>query len=323
MTPETFYTRSGPVNIAYQVFGDGPHDLILVPGWVSNIDVFWEEPTVARFFQGLANFSRVLLFDKRGTGLSDRVAGIPTLEDRMDDVRAVMNAADSSGATLFGYSEGGPMCALFAATYPERTRALVLMGSYARKQSAPDYECGLSVESSEQLLRDVESRWGSHLDIEQRVPSLASNQRFRRWLAKFMRAGASPASAAALTEMNLQIDVRPILPSIRVPTLILHAKRDRIVNVEAGRHLAQHIPDADLVEFDADDHVPYGDSMGRVLDEAQRFVTGRSGALADAGQVLVSQTVIDLVAGSGIQFENKSVHRLKGIDGDWSVCAAK
>lgn len=440
MLPETLYTRSGSTNIAYQVFGNGPHDLLLVPGWVSNIDTFWEEPTVARFFQGLADFSRVLLFDKRGTGLSDRVAGIPTLEDRMDDVRAVMNAAGSKEATLFGYSEGGPMCALFAATYPERTRALVLMGSYARRQSAPDYECGLSDENSEQLLKDIESRWGSPLDIEQRIPSFASNQRFRRWWAKFMRAGASPASAAALMRMNFEIDVRPILPSIRVPALILHAVRDRIVMVEAGRYLARHIPKAVLIELDADDHVPFGDSMDRVLDETRKFITGRSdvssddrvvstimftdivdstraaaqlgdsawrdlldahhatvrgeltvhrgtevkttgdgfhatfdgparaircgraicesvealglkvrvgihtgecvrrgdeleglavhiaariGTLAAAGQVLVSQTVRDLVAGSGIQFESMGIHQLKGVDGEWSVCAVR
>lgn len=440
MLPETRYTRSGSVNIAYQVFGDGPHDLLFVPGWISNIDTFWEEPTVVRFFEGLAKFSRVILFDKRGTGLSDRVTGIPTLEDRMDDVRAVMNAADSKDATLFGYSEGGPMCALFAATYPERTRALVLMGSYARRRSAPGYECGLSDDNSGRLLEEIESGWGTPLDIDRRIPSLASNQRFRRWWAKFMRAGASPASAAALTKMNYQIDVRPILPSIRVPTLILHAKRDRIVDVTAGRYLAQHTPDARLVEFDTDDHVPFGDSMGQVLDETQRFVTGRSevysddrivstimftdivdstrvvaemgdtvwrdaleahhaavrgelavhrgteikttgdgfhatfdgparaircgqaicqsiealglevrvgihtgecvrsgdelegiavhiaariGGLAGAGQVLVSQTVRDLVAGSGIQFENRGVHQLKGVEGEWSVCAAK
>ena len=438
MPPDTIYTRSGSVNIAYQVFGDGPRDLLLVPGWVSNIDVFWEEPTVVRFFEGLAEFSRVLLFDKRGTGLSDRVSGIPTLEDRMDDVRAVMNAADSKEATLFGYSEGGPMCALFAATYPERTHALVLMGSYARRQSAPDYKYGLSDENSEQLLKAIELEWGSPLDIEQRIPSLAANPRFKSWWAKFMRAGASPASAAALMRMNFQIDVRPILQSIRIPTLILHAKHDRVVDIGAGRYLAQNIPNARLVEIDANDHVPFGDSMVQILDETQQFVTGRSdihgddrvvstimftdivdstrvaaemgdstwrdsldahhmmvrrqlaihrgteikttgdgfhatfdgparaircgqaicqsvevlglrvrvgihtgecvrlgdelegiavhiaariGALAEAGQVLVSQTVRDLVAGSGIQFDNRGVHQLKGVDGEWVVCA--
>jgi pimeloyl-ACP methyl ester carboxylesterase len=440
MPPDTIYTRSGSVNIAYQVFGDGPRDLLLVPGWISNIDVFWEEPTVVRFFEGLAEFSRVLLFDKRGTGLSDRVSGIPTLEDRMDDVRAVMNAANSKQATLFGYSEGGPMCALFAATYPERTDALVLMGSYARRQSAPDYKYGLTDENSEQLLEEIESAWGSPLDIEQRIPSLAANPRFRSWWAKFMRAGASPASAAALMRMNFQIDVRPILQSIRIPTLILHAKHDRVVDIGAGRYLAQNIPNARLVEIDANDHVPFGDSMVQILDEIQQFVTGRSdihgddrvvstimftdivdstrvaaemgdstwrdsldahhvmvrrqlavhrgteikttgdgfhatfdgparaircgqaicqsvetlglkvrvgihtgecvrlggelegiavhiaariGALAEAGQVLVSQTVRDLVAGSGIQFDSQGVHQLKGVDGEWTVCAVK
>ena len=302
MLPETFYTRSGSVNIAYQVFGNGSHDLVLVPGWVSNVDVFWEEPTVVRFFEGLAKFSRVLLFDKRGTGLSDRVTGIPTLEDRMDDVRAVMNAADSKDVTLFGYSEGGPMCALFAATYPERTRALVLMGSYARRRSAPDYECGLSDENTGQLLEDIESGWGSPLDIERRIPSLASNPRFKRWWAKFMRAGASPASAAALMKMNFQIDVRPILPSIRVPALILHAKRDRIVDVESGRYLAQHIPNAGLIEFDADDHVPFGDSMSQVLVETQKFVTGRSDVYSD-DRVLSTIMFTDIVNSTRVATE--------------------
>jgi pimeloyl-ACP methyl ester carboxylesterase len=239
--PETRYARAGATHIAYQVFGEGPRDLVLVPGWISNVDVFWDEPVVARFLRALATFNRVLLFDKRGTGLSDPVPGVATLEQRMDDVRAVMDEVGSRKATLLGYSEGGPMCALFAASHPDRTHALVLMSSYARRLAAPDYPAGLSPDLRHELTEMTRTRWGTAFDLEARIPSLASNERFRRWWAKFSRSGASPSQAMALLEMNYRIDARAILPSIRVPTLVLHAVRDRIVDVGAGRYLAQHI----------------------------------------------------------------------------------
>ena len=302
MVPETRYAKGGSTNIAFQVFGEGPRDLVLVPGWVSNVDMFWDEPVVARFFQALSSFSRVILFDKRGTGLSDRTTQSPLLEERMDDVRAVLDAAESSSATLLGYSEGGPMCALFAASYPERTDALVLMGSYARRTWAEDYPWGLSSSERESMLDGISSGWGTALDIEARIPSLANVPRFRNWWARFLRAGASPAGAKALQLMNMEIDVRPVLPSITVPTLILHAKRDRIISIEAGRYLASQIPGARLVELDADDHVPFGDGMESIADEIQKFLTGHSKVLED-DRIVTTIMFTDIVDSTRIASE--------------------
>ena len=248
MVPQTQYARAGSVHIAYQVFGEGPVDLVLVPGWVSNVDVFWDEPIVARFLQGLAAFCRVILFDKRGTGLSDRVTDTPLLEDRMDDVRAVMDAVGSRQAVLAGYSEGGPMCLLFASTWPERTRALVTIGSYARRRSADDYPFGLPPAADQHILDMIREGWGGPMDIDIRAPTLSTDQRFCRWWARYLRAGASPASILALHAANSQIDVRPVLSAIRVPTLVLHATHDQTIPVESSRYLAEHIPGASLVE---------------------------------------------------------------------------
>ncbi len=215
MKPETRYARSGDVNIAYQVVGEGPRDLVLVPGWVSNIEVFWEEPTAARFFERLGAFTRLVLFDKRGTGLSDRVDSIPNLETRMDDVRAVMDAIRSPRATLLGYSEGGPMCALFSATYPERTAALIMIGSYARRIWAPDYPCGTPRQEWEEFIERTVREWGGPVGLEARAPSVAADPRFREWWAHFLRLGASPGAGRAVLRMNTDIDVRSILPAIR------------------------------------------------------------------------------------------------------------
>lgn len=179
MRPETHYARSGDVNIAYQVVGEGPRDLVLVPGWMSNVEVFWEEPSVVRFFERLASFTRLILFDKRGTGLSDRVPDIPNLETRMDDVRAVMDAVRSPRAALLGYSEGGPMCALFSATYPERTAALIMIGSYARRIWAPDYPCGMTREEWEQFVEMTVRGWGGPVGLDVRGPTMAGDPRFR------------------------------------------------------------------------------------------------------------------------------------------------
>src|SRR5688572_19164472 len=179
MHPETRYTRNADVHIAYQVIGDAPRDLVLVPGWVSNIEMFWEEPTVARFFERLASFSRLILFDKRGTGLSDRVAEMPNLETRMDDVRAVMDAVGSERAALFGYSEGGPMCALFAATYPARTSALVMLGGYARLKRTSDHPWGREPADQQAWLDRCEREWGGPLDLDRRAPTLHRDQRLR------------------------------------------------------------------------------------------------------------------------------------------------
>lgn len=274
MLPETRYTRSGDVNIAYQVLGNGPLDLVVVPGWVSNIDVCWEEPTFARFLTQLASFSRLILFDKRGTGLSDRVADMPSLEVRMDDVRAVMDAVGSEVAALFGFSEGGTMCALFAATYPGRTSALIMNGAFARRTWAPDYPWGQTEEQVQTFLDKIESEWGGPVKIDVHAPSMAQDARFRQWWARRLRASASPAAAAALMRMNAEIDIRQILPAIRVPTLILHSVNDRVTDIGAARYMAARIPGGKLVELDGTDHIPYGDNSEVILGEIEEFLTG-------------------------------------------------
>jgi pimeloyl-ACP methyl ester carboxylesterase len=274
MPPQTRYTKSGAVNIAYQVVGKGPPDLVLVPGWVSNMDVCWEEPSFSRFLTRLASFSRLILFDKRGTGLSDRVADMPSLEVRMDDVRAVMDAVGSERSALFGYSEGGPMCALFAATYPERTSALVMAGSYARRLSAPDYPWGLSDGQFHAFLEQVERAWGEAVGVEERAPSMQHDEPFRQWWARSQRMSASPAAAITLVRMNAQIDVRDVLPAIRIPTLILHSVNDRTIDVGGSRYMAERIPGAKLVELRGVDHIPWLSDADTVLEEIEEFLTG-------------------------------------------------
>lgn len=312
MKIETHYAKSGDVNIAYQVVGDGPRDLVVVPGWISNIDLFWEEPRVAHFFTRLASFSRLILFDKRGTGLSDRVAAIPNLETRMDDVRAVMDAVSSAQAALFGISEGGPMCTLFGATFPERTTALIMSSSYARRMWAPDYPWGTARDTWEDFLDSVVRDWGGTTGLDERAPSLAGEVSFRDWWARFVRQSASPSAGRAVWSMIADIDVRHVLPAIRVPTLIIHNAGDRNVPVEHGRYMAERIPGAKYVELPGIDHIPFVGNIG-----------ARIAALAKGGEVLVSNTVKDLVAGSGLTFEDRGYHTLKGLPGESRLFAVK
>jgi pimeloyl-ACP methyl ester carboxylesterase len=439
MTPQTRYAKSGDVNIAYQVVGDGPRDLIVVPGWMSNIEVFWDEPAVARFLRRLASFSRLILFDKRGTGLSDRLSDLPDLETRMDDVRAVMDAVGSERATLCGYSEGGAMCMLFSATYPTRTTALITIGSFARQRDAPDYPWGRTHEQQVEWLNTIRQDWGGPVGFDARAPSIAHDERVRQWWARFLRMSASPAAALAFTRMNYEIDVRHVLPAIHVPTLLLHAVGDMVADVRASRYMAERIPGAKLVELPSKDHLPWGADADAILDEIEEFLTGqrhgpepdrilatilftdivgstdraaelgdqrwrdllenfysvvrrelsrfrgvevstagdgvlatfdgpargircarsiadavlplglsvrtglhtgeceiiednvggiavhtaaRVATLAHPDEVLVSHTVKDLVAGSGIRFESRGTHVLKGVPGDWPLFAA-
>jgi pimeloyl-ACP methyl ester carboxylesterase len=438
--PETRYAKSGDVSIAYQVVGDAPPDVVFVMGWVSHLDLFWEEPSFARFLTRLASFSRLILFDKRGTGLSDRVSTdrLPTLEERMDDVRAVMDAVGSERAALVGVSEGAPMCTLFAATYPERTTALVMIGGYARRVHGDDHPWAPTIEEREAYLEELERMWGGPVAIETRMPSIANDERVRRWWATYLRMSASPGAVAALTRMNWHVDVRDVLPSVRVPTLVLHRSADALMPVENGRYLAAHIPGAGYVELPGDDHLPFAGDQDAILDEIEEFLTGvrrgpdadrvlatvlftdivgstehaarlgdrawralldrhqglvrtelerwrgrevdtagdgflatfdgpgravrcacairdgvralgheiragvhtgevelhgegvagiavhigaRVAALAGAGEVLVSSTVRDLVVGSGIAFEDRGVHELKGAPGEWRLFA--
>src|SRR5439155_12683767 len=229
----------------------------------SQVEAVWEEPTHEAFLRRLASFSRLILFDKRGTGLSDRVSvdRLPTLEDRMDDVRAVMDAAGSERAALCGVSEGGVMCALFAATYPQRTRALVLYGTYARRLWAPDYPWGPRASEREPYIADVERQWGGPAQLDILAPSAADDPRLRDWFSRYLRVSASPGAAVALLRMNSQVDIRPILPTIRVPTLIMHRTGDLDIDVGGSRYMAEQIPGARYVELPGSDHLWFvGDS---------------------------------------------------------------
>jgi DNA-binding winged helix-turn-helix (wHTH) protein/pimeloyl-ACP methyl ester carboxylesterase len=270
----TRYARSGDVNIAYQVIGDGPFDLVFVMGWVSHLEYFWAEPSFARFLRRLASFSRLILFDKRGTGLSDRVTALPTLEQRMDDVRAVMDAVGSERAALLGISEGGPMCSLFAATYPEKTLALVMIGTYARRLRAPDYPWGPTKAEHEAFLDEIQRDWGGPVGLGARAPSKLADKTFRDWWATYIRMGASPGAAVKLTRMNADIDVRGVLPSVRVPTLVLHRTGDQTLKVDEGRHVAERIPGARFVELPGIDHLPFVGDQDAILDEIEGFLTG-------------------------------------------------
>ena len=274
--PETMYARSGDVNIAYQVIGDAPLDLVFVMGWVSHMEYFWREPRFARFLLRLASFSRLILFDKRGTGLSDRVPinQLPTLEQRMDDVRAVMDAVGSERAALCGVSEGGPMCSLFAATYPEKTLALVMIGTYAKRIRDAEYPWGSTQEQREQFFEVMRKQWGGPVGIDERAPSVAHDPEFRDWWATYLRMGASPGAALALTQMNAEIDVRNVLPSIRVPSLVIHRSEDQCLKVEEGRFVAERIPGAKFVEFPGNDHLPFVGDQDAILDEMEEFLTG-------------------------------------------------
>jgi len=269
--PETHYAKSGAVHVAYQVLGSGPRDLVFVPGFISNLDHQWEDPGFSHLLHRLASFSRLILFDKRGTGLSDRVpeSDLPSLEQRMDDVRAVLDAVGSKRAALLGASEGGPMAMLFAATYPERTQALLLYGAYAHFHSWV-----MSAERVEAFVQRAETNWGAGEFLRAFAPGQLENERFRQWWARFERLGASPAAAIALARMNAEIDVRDVLPTIAVPTLVIHRSGDVRVNVEAGRYIAGAITGAKYVEIPGTDHLVWVGDIDRVVDEIEEFVSG-------------------------------------------------
>lgn len=266
---ETRYARSGDVHIAYQVVGDGPFDIVFVQGFISNLEVHWEDPGLSHLFNRLGSIARFIVFDKRGSGLSDRVTDMPNLETRMDDVRAVMDAAGSREAALIGASEGGPMSILFAATYPQRTRALILYGAYAHF-----YTWVLSPEQVEQFVASAEESWGTGSSLKSFAPNMISNERFRNWWARFERLGTSPAGAISLARMNGQIDVRDVLSTVRVPTLVIHRDHDPRVKLAAGRYLAVHIPGAKYVEIPGTDHPIWVGDTDRVVDEIEEFLTG-------------------------------------------------
>jgi class 3 adenylate cyclase len=447
MEPKTSYAKSGDVHIAYQTLGNGDRDLILVPGFISHVEHFWEDPGVARFLRRLASFSRLIFFDKRGTGMSDRVPDpeLPTLEQRMDDVRAVMDAVGSERAALFAPSDAGAMATLFAATYPERTAALILYGCFAASAKDPDYPWGMTSDELAEHNRRISERWQQSwgqgaLYLELFAPSMIGDERYEEWFARLERLSVSPGAAITLARMNRQIDVRQLLSAIQVPTLVLHRKDDRVVSVEEGRYLAERIPGAKYVELKGADHWPWTGDADAIIEEVLEFLTGtrelpstdrilttvmftdivgstelaadmgdrrwaellegyqqivrrelarfrgreidtagdgflatfdgparaiqcgsairdavkglgieiraglhtgecevvgekirgvavhigaRVAALAGPGEILVSRTVRDLVAGSGLAFDDRGSHVLKGVPGDWQLFAVQ
>lgn len=308
--PRVSYARSGHVNIAYQVIGSGPLDLVFVMGWVSHLELFWAEPSFARFLERLSRMARVILFDKRGTGLSDRVSvtELPTLEQRMDDVRAVMEAAGSSRAVLLGVSEGGPLCTLFAATHPARTAALIMIGSYARRMRTDGYPWGVTQEERDAFCRTILEEWGGPVGIEERAPSRAGDPAFRHWWASYLRMGASPGAAVALTQMNAAIDVRVVLPTIRVPTLVLHRTGDRCLKVEEGRFLADRIPGAMFVEQPGEDHLPFVGDQDAMLAAIEAFLA-RAHAPRESAGTLATILVVRTDGGGDHQAIRAAIER--------------
>jgi class 3 adenylate cyclase len=296
--PSTHYVKSDDVYIAYQVLGEGSLDLIFVPGFVSNVEAMWQSPNRSRFFRRLASFCRVIIFDKRGTGMSDRSSQIFTLEQRMHDVQSILNEVGSQRAALFGISEGGPMSLLYAATYPERTSALVLYGTYAKRSWSPDYPFGWTDEKWKDVLDNIEHHWGTPqgISVTMWAPSIASDPRAAEGLASYLRASASPGAAAAIMRMNREIDVRHILPATRVPTLILHRTAERVIAVEHARYMAQRIPGAKLVELPGEDHMAWFGDQDSILDEVEQFLTGRRHA-HEPERVLATVLFVD-IAGS-------------------------
>jgi pimeloyl-ACP methyl ester carboxylesterase len=440
--PPVRYARSGDVSVAYRSVGQGPRDIVVVPGYISHLDVMGENPLIFRFFGRLLRFARVTVFDKRGTGMSDPVEGVPTLEDRMDDVRSVMEAAGIKRANLIGNSEGCPMSILFAATHPERVDALVLVGGMARSTWAPDYPWGQPREALVESLEEYTlPRWGEGDSIDYFAPTTAGDPEQRAWWAKMERSGASPSMVRKLSRMFYEVDVRDALPLVQAPTLVLHRKGDRIVSSGASRWMAEQIHGARFVELPGIDHMAYAGDADLLVDEIEEFLTGerpvppqefdrvlatvmfsdivgstertaaagdrswldllerhnavvrreleryrgrevktmgdgfmatfdgparaircataiiqgvhalglrmrvglhtgevelvsnndiggmavniaaRIGARAEPDEVLVSSTVKDLVAGSGIRFEERGSHALKGVPGEWSLHA--
>jgi class 3 adenylate cyclase len=438
MDGRTNYARSGDLSIAYRTFGESEIDLVVVPGFVSHVELLWEHPTTARFMRRLSSFARVITFDKRGQGLSDRPAAPPTLENSMDDLHTVLDAAGSDRAAVFGVSEGGPMSMLFAATYPERVSSLILCGTYAKMVESPDYPWGVPDSALNRWGEVLRRDWGGPVGLGVWAPTMKGDAEFAEWWARLLRQGTSPAGAIALIDLYREIDVRGVLPSISAPTLVMHRSGDRLVLVDQARYLAEHIPGATYIELPGEDHLPWVGDQDAIIDEIEEFLTGshrgqeteralatvvftdivgstekaaalgdkrwrdllerhdaivrnqikihrgrevktmgdgflatfdgparaircaaaardelaaigieirvgihtgevelvgddvggmavnigaRIGALADSGELLVSSTVRELVVGSGLEFDDRGPHDLKGAPGEWRLFA--
>ncbi len=275
LQPETRYARSGPVSVAYQVVGEGAIDLVLVPGFVSHVEVAWEEPRLARFLTRLASFARLIVFDKRGTGMSDPVASPPSIDERMEDIGAVMDAVGSTRAAIFGISEGGTLSLLFGESHPERTHAVVLYGSWARRLAGPDYPYGPTAEQLEEVINGMERAWASGEWWDGGQSNAFDDERHRKWWARYLRMAASPAMAQNVIRMNMRLDIREMLPNINVPTLILHRAGDSWIDVGHAQYLAQHIPNATYVELPGSEHRPWLGDVDAIADEIEVFLTGQ------------------------------------------------
>jgi pimeloyl-ACP methyl ester carboxylesterase/DNA-binding CsgD family transcriptional regulator len=274
VVPATRYAKSGEVSIAYQVFGDGPVDLVFVPGFISHIELAWEEPYLARFLRRLAAFTRVIFFDKRGTGLSDPVARPPGLAERMDDIGAVMDAAGSQTAALFGVSDGGCLCIAFTVAHPERSAALVTYGSFARRLRSADYPWGWPKEHLEEVLAGMDRGWASGKWWAAANPSVANDERYQAWWARYLRAAASPSMGRGALGLNAELDIRDLLAKVDVPTLVIHRTLEQWVDVGNSRYLAAHITGARLVEASGVDHRPWLGDADEIMDAIETFLTG-------------------------------------------------
>ena len=296
MRPQTRYAKSGDVSIAYQIVGDGPLDLVVVPGWISNVDFAWEDPLYNEWMRRLAAFSRVIVFDKRGTGISDRDVGASTLEERMDDLRAVLAAAGSDRAAVVGFSEGGALSILFAATYPERVRALVLYATFARVNEAPDYPEGVETRKAIDAVRHaIETAWGQGTTLELMFPAAKDNPHAREFMGRYERMCVSPRAGAEHLGWLADIDVRPVARTLQVPTLVLHRTGDRLIPVQAGRALAREIPAARYVELPGDTHPPWIGDTAALVAEIQDFLTGSRPDSVEVERVLATVLFTDIV----------------------------
>lgn len=270
MMPRTQYARSGDVHIAYQVYGDGPKNLVLVPGFISQIETYWENPNWAKWLERLGKFTKVALFDKRGTGLSDRGVAVPDMDKRMDDIRAVMDAADMETAYVLGISEGGSLASVFAAYQAKRCEGLILYGAFARFESWFPNQDAL-----DQLFDYAREHWGTGAALPLFCPDTGNDPKFQEWWGKYERTGASPRDLIEIMKVNSQIDITDILPTIKAPTLVLHKTEDALIDIEGGRTLAQMIPGAKLIEFSGRDHFAFmGNERDQIIDEIEAFVTG-------------------------------------------------
>jgi class 3 adenylate cyclase len=294
MAPQTRYARSGDIHIAYQVVGDGPIDLLWVPTWIWQIEHMWDWPEAARMMRRIASFSRLITFDRRGAGLSERISGAPTLEEQMDDVVAVMDAVGSERAAVVAMLEAGAMACLFAATHPERTSALVLYEATPRMTAAADYDWPLTRDEREPLIEALGADWGSGERVVNITAGGAHNDRFKEWAGKLERLAASPGAAVAFFRMQSDIDVRPVLPSIQTQTLVMHRVDDPLIDIRHARYLAAHIPDARLLELPGSSSLPFGPDQDEVVDVIEEFLTGARHA-PDPERILATVMFSDIV----------------------------